>query len=123
LNYKRTLVRILDPNGRGRSVHHRIGIDVSVLSAQVPTTGANADINAQLTYYLEVVPNSGSLTPAAVLLGVNATGSSTLNTTGGTDGNPTNSGNSFLGLQVTSNSGGAPSLHQQGNLAIPIWSK
>jgi hypothetical protein len=42
-----------------------------------------------------------------VLLGVNATGSNTVNTTGnGVHGNPSNDAGSFLGLEVTSNSGG-----------------
>jgi hypothetical protein len=85
------------------------GFASPVLSAQVPTSGANADINAQLTYFFEVVPNGGSTTPAPVLLGVSAVGTNTVNTTGnGTHGNPSNSASSFLGLQVVSNSGGAP---------------
>jgi hypothetical protein len=83
------------------------GTPFPVLTADVPTEGANADINAQFTYFFEVVPNSGNPNPAPVLLGVNATGSNSVNTTGnGTHGQPTNSAGSFLGLDVTSNSGG-----------------
>jgi hypothetical protein len=42
-----------------------------------------------------------------VLLGVNGTGSSAVNTTGnGTHGQPSNDAGTFLGLEVTSNSGG-----------------
>jgi hypothetical protein len=49
-----------------------------------------------------------------VLLGVDATGSNTVNTTGnGTHGQPTNSAGTFLGLQVVSNSGGAPVFMDQ----------
>jgi hypothetical protein len=79
-----------------------------VLTAEVPTEGANADINAQLSYFFEVVPNSGNTTQTPVLLGVNATGSNTVNTTGnGVHGQPANDAASFLGLEVQSNSGGA----------------
>jgi hypothetical protein len=85
------------------------GTPFPVLTAEVPTEGANADINAQFTYFFEVVPISGDTTQTPVLLGVNATGSNTVNTTGnGTHGNPTNDAATFLGLQVVSNSGGAP---------------
>jgi hypothetical protein len=79
-----------------------------VLTADVPTEGANADINAQLTYFFEVVPNSGNTTQTPVTLGVNATGSNAVNTTGnGVHGQPSNSASTFLGLEVQSNSGGA----------------
>lgn len=80
------------------------GFPFPTLTSQVPGSGANADLMAQLSYLIEVVPIGGGSSTSPVELGVSATGSASLATSSGTF--LSNNGNSLLGLALLSNSSG-----------------
>jgi len=90
--------------GEGTSVTAN-GFPFPTLTDQLPTSGANVANAAELTYYLEIVPLDGDLTASPVQLGVNGTGSTSVTTVSGFDGN---SANAFVELALLSgDSGGA----------------
>lgn len=80
------------------------GFPFPTLTSAVPLGGANAIIDAELTYVLEVVPVDGGTTPAPVLLGVSAVGSDSVTTSGGPLGS--NDANSLIQLMLESDSSG-----------------
>ncbi len=88
--------------GEGISVS-ATGFPFPTLTSTVPLSGANAIIDAELTYLIEVVPNDGSSTVAPVQIGVNAVGSDFATTIG-----LENSANADVELALLSDSSGTP---------------
>src|SRR5580658_7319322 len=66
------------------------GFGSPILTANVPTNSANADISGDLQYLIEVSGASGP-----VSLGVNSIGSISVNTSGTSPGDPTNDASLF----------------------------
>ncbi len=91
--------------GEGASVSAS-GFSSPSLTTTIPVAGANADISAELTYLIEVVPTSGNA--ATVQLGVNAVGSISTTTVGHSPGDPTSDASAFtlVQLQLSSDDSG-----------------
>lgn len=89
------------------------GFNSPTLTADVPTSVANAIVLGNLQYLLEVVPTTGP--SGGVLLGVNSTGSISVNTSGTSPGDPTNDANEFtlIQLQLSSDSSGTPVFNDE----------
>lgn len=93
------------------------GFASPTLTSEVPSTpteGANAIVNAELTYVLEVVPVDGSTTSAPVEIGVSAVGSNSVTTVSGAPGS--NSANSLVQLALESDLSGGQVFNDTVNI-------
>jgi hypothetical protein len=81
------------------------GFPSPTTTSQVPLGGANAIINSEVTYYIDVVPVGGGSSVTNVLLQVNGTGSSSATTV--SNNGLANDGNLFLQLDLLGAGGGA----------------